>query len=141
MWQRLKNIFVSFSTYADLGPDIRMRRRVNRALRDRPPLSPHDWYQKFWQPLGVSRQVADFVYTHLPTYSGLEIARVQPTDSLTDDLQLPLVCWFDWELSLCEDFWNCFGVDVGGCFDSQQLLTVKELVVFLHQQQLMVNPL
>lgn len=135
MWRRLKNIFVSCSTYADLGPDLRIRRFVNRGLGDRAFLTAEAWYKQFWHPLGISQPVAEFVYTHMPTYCGLEFARVQPLDRLNEDLHLPLVCWFDWELSLWDDFCACFEVNPCDCLDLQQVSTVKELVVFLDGQR------
>lgn len=134
MWRRLKNIFVSCSTYADLGPDLQTRRAVSRELGDRAPLSAEAWYEQFWHPLGVSQPVAEFVYTHMSAYSGLEFARVQPLDRLNEDLHLPLVCWFDWELSLWDDFCTCFDVDTCEFLEMQGFSTVKELVVFLNRQ-------
>lgn len=139
MWRRLKNIFFSFSTYPDLSPDVRTKQRINQFLRHRPALSAQQWFEQFWQPLGVSRQVTDFVYTHMQTYSGLEFARVQPKDRLNEDLHLPLVCWFDWEISLYDDFLNSFGIDLSQQFDPNQLSTVEDFVVFLNHQLLSVN--
>ncbi|MGI0489239.1 hypothetical protein ACN4EK_27825 [Pantanalinema rosaneae CENA516] len=113
-----------------------MRRRVNRALRDRPTLSADEWFVQFWQPLDVSRQIAEFVYTQMATYTGLDFTRVRPDDRLNDDLHLALVCWFDWELSLYEDFFTQFGVDLSDRFDPERYLTIKEFVLFLNQQLL-----
>jgi len=50
-----------------------------------------------------------------------------------------LVCWFDWELTLCDDFCQCFAVDLSECFDTQILDTIDELVRFLDYQLLSVN--
>lgn len=139
MWRRLKNFVFSFRTYGELSPDVRVRRRVGRFLRDRPVLSADEWFEVFWQPRNISKSVADFVYTHMQSYSGLDFARVRPTDQLDKDLSLTLVCWFDWELSLCEDFLNCFGVNLCDRFDAHTLNTVEDLVVFLNRQLLSVN--
>lgn len=139
MWRRLKNIFLSFSTYTDLSPDVQAKQRINQFLRRRPALSAQQWFELFWQPLGVSRQVTDFVYTHMQAYSGLEFARVKPSDRLNEDLHLPLVCWFDWEVSLYEDFLSNFGIDLSQHFDPNQLSTVEDFVVFLNHQLLSVN--
>lgn len=137
MWQKLKNLLASFSTYADLSPDLRQRRQVNRFLRDRPALTPDEWFEQFWEPLEISQAVTDFVYLSLQNYSGLEWARVQPSDHLVKDLHLVLVCWFDWEISFCEDFFCCFGVELGLEVDNFQ--TVEDLVIFLDHQLLSVN--
>ena len=139
MWQKLNNLFASLSTYADLSPDLDQRRRVNQSLHDRPTLSPEEWFEQFWQPLGISPQVVSFVYTYLQAYSGLEFSRVQPSDHLNQDLHLYLVCWFDWEVALCEEFANCFGVDLFDRLETQNFETVKDLVLFLDHQLLPVN--
>ena len=139
MWQKLKNLLASFSTYADLSPDLRQRRQVNYFLRDRPALTPDEWFEQFWQPLEISQQVSNFVYVHLQNYSGLELSRVQPSDHLNKDLHLFLVCWFDWETSFCEDFSSCFEVDLSDRFEAQNFQTVEDLVVFLDHQLLSVN--
>ncbi len=139
MWRRLKNIFYSFETYADLTPDLRMRQRVNRSLRDRAALSADAWFEQLWQPRTISKQVANFVYLQMPLYSGLDFARVRPTDRLNDDLQLPLVCWFDWQVSFCDDFLIHFGIDLSDYFDPQDYSTVEALIIFLNHQLLSLN--
>lgn len=116
-----------------------MRQCVNRELRDRPALSVDEWFLRFWQPLGVSRQVANFVYVQMAVYTGLDFTRVRPSDRLNDDLHLPLVCWFDWEFSLYEDFFADFGVDLSDRFDPELYITVQELMLFLNQQLLSIT--
>lgn len=111
---------------------------MNRGLRDRPALSVDEWYVRFWQPLGVSQQVAEFVYTRMATYTGLDFTRIRPSDRLNDDLHLALVCWFDWEFSLYEDFFARFGVDLSDHFNPELHSTVQELVLFLNQQLLSI---
>lgn len=141
MWRWLKNIFYSFRTYSDLSPDLEMRRRVRKSLRDRHLLTMAEWYQTCWQPLDVSYHVSDFVYRHLQDCSGLEFGRVRPGDRLEEDLHLTLICWFDWELSFCDDFLTCFGVDLGTHFTPNAFLTLEELMVFLNRRVLSVNHL
>ncbi|MCL6433229.1 MAG: hypothetical protein K6T90_03275 [Leptolyngbyaceae cyanobacterium HOT.MB2.61] len=139
MWRRLQNIFYSLRTYADLSPDIQTRQRINRFLRSRSPLSAEEWFEQFWSDRKIFKQVADFVYTHMSNYSGLEFSRVRPEDRLNEDLQFPLVCWFDWQLSLCEDFFQSFGVDMSDRFDPETLSTIEDLVTYLNHQVLSVN--
>lgn len=139
MWRRLKNIFASLITYADLSPDWKVRRRVSFFLQDRPCLPVDQWFATFWQPLQVSPTIAEFVYVHFSNYSGLEFSRVRPNDRLEGDLQLSLVCWFDWQRSLCEDFWQRFNIDLSDRLDIQNFQTVADLVLFLENQLLQVN--
>lgn len=139
MWRRLKNLYDSLDTYADMSPDLVLRMRINQTLRGRPSRTVDEWYKSFWQPREVSEKVAAFVYDRMEEYSGLHFANVLPKDRLNEDLHLALVCWFDWELSLCEEFGCKFGVDITENFDISALSTVEELVVFLNQQWLSVN--
>ncbi|SRR5579883_2470556 len=134
MWRRLRNIFNSFRTYADLSPDLRMRQRVNSSLHNRPALTAEQWFEQCWRSFDIAPSIAAFVYEYLPQYSGIEFARVRPSDRLDEDLHLPLVCWFDWQTSFCEDFWARFGIDLSDRFDAQSYPTVEALVVFLNQQ-------
>lgn len=139
MWRRLKNILHSFSTYAELSPDVRVKQRVCQNLRLRPAWSKEEWFEQYWRRQAISRQLSDFVYVQMQDYSGLEFARVRPDDRLVEDLQLPLVCWFDWQLSLCDDFWQVFGVDLHEHLDLENLATVADLVFFLNQHLVSVN--
>lgn len=134
MWLNLKNICSSISTYPDLSPDIQTRRSINQALRLRPALSLDQWFEFFWRPHGIAKSVVAFVYTHLEKYSGLHMAHVKPTDRLEQDLQLTLVCWFDWQLALCDDFLACFGVDISDRMELYTVSTVDEFVRFLNHQ-------
>ena len=139
MWRRLRNIFDNLRAYADLSPDLQTRQRVNRFLRSRPALSNDQWFEQLWQAQGIAQPIADFVYTHMGTYSGLDFARVRPTDRLIEDLCLPLVCWFDWNLSFYEDFSACFGINLSDHFNPQQYATVEDFILFLNYQLLSVN--
>ncbi|WP_253188058.1 hypothetical protein [Leptolyngbya sp. 'hensonii'] len=116
-----------------------MRRRINQALRSRPSLAPSEWYEYFWRQRGVSRDVAALIYTRMEHYSGLNFSRVVPGDRLEEDLKISLVSWFDWHLSLCDDFQQKFGVDLSECFDLHALKTVEELMLFLDRQLLPIN--
>jgi hypothetical protein len=134
MWRRLKNLWLSLTTYADLSPDLALRRQVNLALQHRPAYSLDDWYERFWQPQHISRPVVEFVYRQLPQYSGLQMEKVVPGDRLCDDLHLPLICWLDWELCLCDDFAQQLGIEVNDYLDSEQLVTVADLMGWLNQK-------
>ncbi|MBE9011488.1 hypothetical protein IQ250_14865 [Pseudanabaenaceae cyanobacterium LEGE 13415] len=134
MWRELNNAVLNIRTYADLSPDLGMRRRIHQGWRARPERSLEDWYRSFWQPMSVSQEVSAFVYQQMEIYSGLPFAKVTPMDRLTEDLQLPLVCWFDWEWDLCDDFHDRFGVEIRDRLDLSLLHTVRDLVIFLNQQ-------
>ena len=106
MWQSAINYLRSLRTYQDLSPDAGIRRQVNVQLSKRPSLSLEDWSQLFPKVLTnkASQRLLAFVYERLPIYSGLQISKIRPSDRLIEDLQLPLVCWFDWPHQLCCDF-------------------------------------
>jgi hypothetical protein len=132
---RLYNWFAAWSSYGDLSPDLALRRRVNRQiLASRPAHDGQEWYQKFWAAQGISCEVAGFVYQALIKYAGLRSAQVQPQDRLCEDLKLPLISWFDWELALYEDFAQEFDLELDDYLDISQLKTVADLMGFLNQQ-------
>ncbi|KGF72078.1 hypothetical protein DO97_12515 [Neosynechococcus sphagnicola sy1] len=136
MWKTLKNIGCSLSTYEALSPDLQLRQVVNRRLQQRPGRSLPQWIEEFWLPRGISAPVADFVSRQLGEYSGLETTRLLPSDHLETTLHLTLVCWFDWSMRLCEDFYQEFGIDISHRLDFQDLSTLEELLVFLNAQLL-----
>lgn len=138
MWQKLKNLYLSATTYSALGPDSGMRRRVNRSLRHRPFLNDLEWFHTFFQAEGTHQAIALFAYTHLHRYSGIPMGRVVPADRLEEDLHWTDVCWFDWEMSLCDDFWQVFHVDISDRLMGSSFSTVEGLIVFLDQQIVMV---
>lgn len=134
---RFSNGFLALRSYNDLRPDLGLRRRINhQMLAHRPAHKGSEWYHKFWEPRGISPEVATFVYQALAKYSGLQVTKVLPTDRLCEDLKLPLVCWFDWELCLCEDFYQEFGLALDDYLDVTQFKTVADLVGFLNHQLL-----
>jgi len=122
-----------------LSPDLRMRGRVNKALRHRPNLTVTEWHQTLWQSHEVAEVISEFVYQKMRAYSGVEFGRVRPGDRLNEDLHLPLICWFDWESSFCEEFYNSFGIDLEMAFDAGEFTTLGDLVLFLNRQLLSVN--
>jgi hypothetical protein len=117
MWQRLKNMIPSLRTYADLSPDLNVRRRVMRALRDRPVLSLDQWFEVHSQSCGLSYALTAFAYDHLEKYSGLSLARLLPSDRLEADLCWTQICWFDWQVRLSDDLWQQFEVDFSDGID------------------------
>jgi hypothetical protein len=133
MWQRLNNTVISLQSYSTLSPNVSARRRVNRALRDRPTLTSDEW-ARICHSNGTAKTVGLFVYTHLQRYSGLEFGKVRLSDRLDEDLQWTEICWFDWDLTLCDDFEQSFGVDISEYCDQLALPTVGELVAFLQSQ-------
>jgi hypothetical protein len=101
-WQQLINWWQGIRAYSDMSPDLKMRRQVQRSLRHRDAYCLHDWHRKFWEPLGIHPEVTTFAYQQLAKQSGLDIARIRPSDRLIEDLQFPLICWFDWEWQLSD---------------------------------------
>jgi hypothetical protein len=139
MWRKLKNFLLNISTYTDLRADLHIRQQVNELLRTRPALTLEEWFEFFWRSRGIAKPVIVFVYTHLEKYSGLQISRVKPSDHLEKDLKLTLVCYFDWHLNLCDDFFNWFGVDISENWELYQLSTVEEFVKFLNSKLVKVQ--
>ena len=139
MWREFNNVVLNVRAYQDLSPDLSVRSQINQGWRSRPTRTFEDWYRSFWQPLSVSQDIATFVYRKMAAYSGLPFEKVTPADRLIEDLQLPLVCWFDWEHNLCDDFCDRFGIEISDRFDLDNLHTVRDLVIFLNQQLLLVN--
>ncbi|MBF2003329.1 MAG: hypothetical protein IGS50_19830 [Synechococcales cyanobacterium C42_A2020_086] len=138
MWQRFNNFISSLTTYRALSPDLRVRRQVNQRLRRRPALSVEQWFETFYQPQGMTYSVVAFAYQQLPLYSGLDIARVLPDDHLYEDLCWAQVCWFDWQLNLCEDFCHHFGIEesdslaLSDCLEKTTLFTIRDLIALLN---------
>jgi hypothetical protein len=135
MWRKLNNHLNSLQTYADLSPDIQARYEVNQWLRShRRAIDPRAWSREFQRSTGASEALVLFVYRHFLKSTGIDFNRVRPSDRLVEDLKFPLVCWFDWAMSLCEDFITEFGIDISGYFDETQFSTLADLIVFLQQQ-------
>ncbi len=139
MWRKLKNLILGVRTYADMSPDLGLRRQIVQTWQARPDRALDAWYDLFWQSSRITKEVATFVYVQMTDYSGLPFAKVLPSDRLEADLHLSLVCWFNWPSMLCEDFANSFGVDISECFDPDTLNTVADLVVFLNRQLTAIN--
>ena len=132
MLHRLNNWILSLKTYRFLSPDVRIRRQINQLLRDRPSLSAHEWFETLCKPKGIHYAVAQFCYTYFQSYSGLEFSRVLLSDRLDEDLRWTQVCWFDWEMKLCNDFWQQFGIDLCDRLPGRSLSTVEELILLLN---------
>ncbi|MGI8934284.1 MAG: hypothetical protein ACR2FS_09445 [Phormidesmis sp.] len=132
---QLNNWFSSVNTYADMSPDLSIRRQVNERMkaRTRRALSRSEWCQLFSTPAST-RPVLSFIYQYFGQYSGIEFGRVRPSDRLNCDLHFPLVCWFDWSLTFCEDFFQQFNLDLSDRFDEAAFETIGELVNFLVEQ-------
>ncbi len=92
-------------------------------------MSSHDWFVRFWKPLGVDRDVSSFVYEKLRDYSGVEFSRVVPQDRFQEDLRFSDVCWNDWEFDFAEDFRRQFGTDVLEELSREGLETVEQLLL------------
>jgi len=131
---RLNNFLSSVSAYADMSPDLSIRREVNHWMirRDRQSLNLSDWCTLFGH--GTPTPVLTFIYENFGEYSGLDFSRVSPNDSLNTNLHFPLVCWFDWTITFCEEFFQAFDVDLSDRFDEADFTTIGELVNFLTQQ-------
>ena len=143
MWRTLTNLIFSLRTYRALSPNFQVRRRVNRMLKSRTPLSIDEWFERFWQTPNsaenIPKDLAAFLYKNLARYTDLEIACILPCDRLNEDLHFPAICWFDWEINLCEDFYETFGVDISFSFDVSNLSTIEDLALFLNRQLLSVK--
>ncbi|MGB3790043.1 MAG: hypothetical protein WA949_18680 [Phormidesmis sp.] len=150
MIEQLDNWLSSVSTYADMSPDLAIRAQVNLRMKAhaRSALSVSDWCQLFLSQKAVAstsafsrfafdssdtRRVLCFVYQRFSRYSGIDFSRVRPEDRLDDDLHFSLVCWFDWTITFCEDFFEQFDLDLSDCFDEDEFNTIGELVMFLVQ--------
>ena len=151
MIEPLNNWLSSVSTYADMSPDLALRAQINLRMRAdaRSALGISDWCHLFIAPdavadtlafsrsaFGVSdaRRILCFVYQRFSQYSGLDFSRVRPEDRLNQDLHFSLVCWFDWRITFCEDFFEQFDIDLSDCFDEDEFNTITELVTFLIDQ-------
>ncbi|MGB3297608.1 MAG: hypothetical protein WBA76_05005 [Phormidesmis sp.] len=141
-FSKLNNLISSINAYADMSPDLTIRRQVNETMqrRARQPLSISTWCQTFSDRTYRShntdsvQSMLAFIYESFSQYSGLDFSRVRPSDRLNDDLCFPLVCWFDWSITFCEDFYQRFGLDLSDRFDETNFETIGELVSFLIKQ-------
>lgn len=129
----IDNFISSVQAYADMSPDLTVRREVNNWMirRDRASLDLVEWSDLFGS---ANAPVLAFIYESFSEYSGLDFSRVRPNDSLNNHLHFPLVCWFDWSITFCEDFFQAFEIDLSDRFDEANFDTIGELVSFLAQQ-------
>ncbi|MGB7086796.1 MAG: hypothetical protein WBD47_14655 [Phormidesmis sp.] len=137
---QLKNFLSSAYAYADMSPDITIRKKVNDWMlrRDRSSLSLSDWCQ-LYSTQAQAYSVLSFIYQSFSQYSGLDFSRVRPDDQLNRDLHFPLVCWFDWSITFCEDFFQQFDLDLSDRFDEASFSTIGEMVNFLIAQMSQSN--
>lgn len=131
MWQRLKNWYWGFKTYGAMSPDLRVRRLVRQQLDRRPCLSKQDWIAQCCDPENIAQPIAAFAYVYLQRYSGLEMGRVRLNDRLEADLRWTQICWFDWTVTLCHDFWQTFAIDIEQALLESEFYTLKDLLNFL----------
>lgn len=131
---QLHNRWMDLNAYPDMRPDYKIRQQVNRSHADRSLYSAVEWHQRFWYPLGVQRRLSEFVYELLGECSGLAVGRLLPSDRLMQDLQLPLVCWFDWEMVLTEQFMIRFELDTDWILDIGEFETLEELMLALDRR-------
>ena len=131
---KLNNFLSSVSAYADMSPDLSIRKDVNMWMlrRDRQALDLSDWCEQFGY--SQSNTVLAFIYETFSEYSGLDFSRVRPNDCLNTNLHFPLVCWFDWSITFCEEFFQAFEVDLSDRFDEADFTTIGELANFLVEQ-------
>jgi hypothetical protein len=138
----VQNGWMALQAYPDMSPNLSLRRQLNRKLLSRPAYSLNEWHQRLWRPLGVRSDVVEFVYQMLTESSGLVVGRLLPSDRMVADLQLPMICWFDWELVCMELFWQQFDPS-GSVFetlsdpaldsDPTTFETLQDWVLFLNQ--------
>lgn len=138
MWRNLSNCFETLKHYPVMSPNWTLRQHVNGWLRNRPYLNATDWYRYYWSPWGkfpgTNRELVLFIYKRLETYSGLVMGCTRPSDRLFEDLRIPLVCWFDWGLTLCDDLHQRFGIDITDSFDERCYETLADLIQYLNIQ-------
>lgn len=131
----VQSFWASLRSYVDMKPDFQLRSKINRTLdSQRASLTGEEWFERFWRPRGISRQIVEFVYERLGQYSGLHLGRTVPSDRLLEDLQLPLVCWFDWELSFCDDLAQQFNIQLDNPSLLDEVETVEDFLTLLHRQ-------
>lgn len=133
MWHRLKHIVYDLRAYPYISPDLKLRRRVFQFLRQRPVLSLAEWYSKHGKPQNLSFAIIRFAYKYLGRYAGIEFGRILPSDRLEEDLCWTHICWFDWSLSLCDDFHKEFGIDLSTELPNIPTTTMSALLHFLEK--------
>lgn len=133
MWQRLKHIVHDLRAYPYLSPDLKIRRQVQKRLEHRPVLSLADWYANHGKDQALSFAVTEFAYNYLGRYAGIDFGRLLPSDRLEDDLSWTQICWFDWYLSLSDDFYHHFKIDLSGELADIPTSDLAALLQFLEQ--------
>lgn len=135
----IKNQWMTMQAYPDMSPDLGLRRKLARQHQSRPNYSRLEWHHRLWRSLGVRNEVSEFIYDALTEHTGLEVGRFLASDRLVADLQLPSICWFDWEVVCMEQFWQRFQLpepeleDWDTAFDPTTFDTLQDWVLFLNQ--------
>jgi len=137
---QLQNSWMAIQAYSDLSPDQGLRRRIRRSHRNRSLYQSLEWHNRFWKPLGIRSDLSEFVYEALSACSGLEAGRLLPNDRLIEDLRLPLLCWFDWEMVWTEQFFDRFGLDSHWVIDVSEFQTLQEFMVGLNSVLVALQP-
>ncbi|MGD1898044.1 MAG: hypothetical protein ACFB16_13945 [Phormidesmis sp.] len=135
MMNQLNNWFSTLSAYADMSPDIAIRHQVNQWMKKRTRLNldVSEWCDLF-APQSENRELLTFIYQQFSQYSGLEFGRVRPRDTLHAELHFALVCWHDWVITFCEDFYQQFQIDLSDHFDEDDFETIGEMIAYLSEQ-------
>jgi hypothetical protein len=128
---QLHNRWIDLNAYPDMRPDYKVRQQIKRKHSDRPLYSSVEWHQRFWYPLGIKSRLSEFVYELLGECSGLDVGRMLPGDTLMVDLQLPLVCWFDWEMVWTDQFIDRFELEMDWMLDIGEFETLKDFMMKL----------
>ncbi|MGB3574103.1 MAG: hypothetical protein WA783_09650 [Phormidesmis sp.] len=135
MMQQFNSWFVNVNAYADMSPDIAIRHQVNQWLKDRARynLELSAW-QRLFAPQSKNSDLLTFIYQRFGRYSGLSFGRVRPRDTFHGDLHFALVCWHDWVITFCEDFYEQFHIDLSDRFDEDDFETIGEMIAYLDRQ-------
>lgn len=135
MIKQVNNWVSSVNAYADMSPDLAVRHQVNKRLNicSRDSLELIEWCQLF-AGSAANQAAAAFVYENFGKYAGIDFSLVRPHDRLHADLHMALVCWHDWVITFCEDFFQAFDIDLSDDFDEDDFETIGELVQFLVAQ-------
>ncbi len=135
MMQQLNSWFINVNAYADMSPDLTIRRQVNQWMKDRTRLNLElSSWQRLFAPQSKNSELLTFIYQRLAQYSGLSFGRVRPRDSFHGDLHFALVCWHDWVITFCEDFYEQFHIDLSDRFDEDDFETIGEMIAYLDRQ-------
>src|SRR5207245_11239271 len=89
------------------------RRATNVRLSARPLMDRDAWRAHYAGVIPAA--VVDFVLNSFEGYSGIDFARVRPSDRMEADLKFSSACFGDWDLDLYDDFKDRFDRDLRDC--------------------------